>query len=119
MMRRHRLRHRYGRAGNGVIEIWTAPEARQHKATAQRLLGEGHSYRHTGVDTDNCGFCALTHGGLDGPNYAGWARIYIEAGKAMPEKWRGAFERELASDNHHYAVALRRSIATFGGPKFR
>ncbi len=115
---RAHLRRRYGRASNGVSEPWPADEARRHQATARRMFSEGHSYPHRGVDADNCGYCALTHGGAEGPNYSGWARLYIEAQRPMPKKWHGAFERELASDNTAYADALRRSIATFGEPRF-
>lgn len=116
----HRLRRRYGRAGaNGVATPWPADEARRHQASARRAFTEGHSYKHRGVDADNCSYCALTHGGSDGPNYSGWARLYIEAQRPIPKKWRGAFESELASDNRAYADALARSIATFGGPRFR
>ena len=53
----------------------------------------------------------------DGPNYAGWARIYTEARRPIPVKWRKALARELLSDNAAYSNALRRSIATFGDPR--
>ena len=39
--------------------------------------------------------------------------------RALPAGWEQAFERELASDNSLYVAALRRSIATFGGPEFK
>lgn len=77
----------------------------------------------------NCGACVL--GGYEppdgwepgtkgatrhqGPNCAGWARIYVEARHAIPCKWAKAFEQERKSDNVAYAAALERSIATFGG----
>lgn len=97
---------------------WSDNEARHHAAIARRLFAEGHSYPHEGVDTDNCSYCALTQGGDDGPNYAGWARIYIEAGVAIPNRWREEFQKELNSDNRLYGYALRKSILTFGGPEF-
>jgi hypothetical protein len=112
------LRKRYG---HGTVSFmpWPAEEARRHQNTARHLFSRGHDYPHKGLDVDNCAFCALTHGDTDGPNYAGWARLYIEAQRPIPRKWRAAFERELASDNQAYANALRRSIATFGTPRFR
>ncbi len=116
-MRRHRRgRARYGRSGGNALP-WSADEARQHGSIARRMFSEGHSYPHKGVDADNCGYCALTHGDADGPNYAGWARLYIEAKRPIPRQWEGAFQRELDSDKA-YSHALRRSIVTFGGPRF-
>jgi len=101
-----------------AVKPWPAAEARFHQGTAKRMFSEGHSYTHRGVDADNCGYCALTHGGSDGPNYAGWARIYVEAQRPIPSKWRAAFMDELNSDNKAYAHALRRSMMTFGKPTF-
>lgn len=110
---------REGAMNNTVaIERWPAKDARHHQSTAKRLFWEGHSYAHEGVDADNCSFCALTTGDEDGPNYAGWARLYIEAQRPMPSKWKAAFQRELDSNNRAYALALRRSIATFGEPRW-
>jgi hypothetical protein len=116
--RSHTLRRRYGHAG--AAKPWSADESRQHSNTARHILLETHyAPDHArNPDPDNCAACAIRMGGAEGPNYAGWARIYIEAKKPIPGKWRGAFERELASDNKAYANALRRSIATFGGPHF-
>jgi len=51
----------------------------------------------------------------DGPNYAGWARVYVEAGAKVPHKWREAFKAELdRTDNPAYVNALRHSIAVWG-----
>lgn len=49
-----------------------------------------------------------------GPNYAGWARVYVEARKPIPQKWKQAFEAERKSDNKAYAAALEEVIAHFG-----
>jgi hypothetical protein len=65
-------------------------------------------------DPDNCSGCALRTGGEEGPNYAGWARVYIEAGVRIPRKWKAAFLRELRSPNLAYAEALLESIGEFG-----
>lgn len=104
----------------GGAQPWSAEEARQHSGIARRIFNETHydTDHARNPDPDNCSACAIRLGGSDGPNYAGWARLYIEAQRPIPGKWRAAFQRELDSDNKAYANALRRSIATFGGPRF-
>jgi hypothetical protein len=111
-------RGKYGSHADETVKPWPPEEARHHQGTARRFFTEGHSYRHKGIDADNCGYCALTHGGSEGPNYAGWARLYVEAQRTIPSKWRAAFQEELDSDNKAYSHALRRSIKTFGAPRF-
>lgn len=58
-----------------------------------------------------------------GPNYAGWARKWIQAGRPIPMGWSRAFWGELAGadadgfaeyQNEAYAEGLRRDVATFG-----
>lgn len=107
----------------GIVNVtgiapWDPVTEARLGATARRMFREGHSYEHRGIDADNCSYCALVTGEVEGPNYAGWARIYIEAGQRIPGKWRHAFALELESDNKPYAEALLRSIATFGQPRF-
>lgn len=68
---------------------------------------------------ENCGACVLNGYHPRGEprtdiNYAGWARIYIEAGKAIPANLFMAFLAELASDNRAYANALLDDILHFG-----
>ncbi len=65
-------------------------------------------------DPDNCGACALETGDIEGPNYAGWARAYVEAKRPIPSRWKDAFEAEQKSSNTAYAAALKTSIAQFG-----
>lgn len=73
---------------------------------------------------ENCGACML-NGYHDAqfardeqtdiqPNYAGWARVYVEAGKTIPAKYRAAFISELDEENRAYAEALRTDVRTFG-----
>lgn len=102
---------------------WSNDEAKKLRDLAKQVLRK-HNHLLDCVDADtldNCGACAisgrneLTEGG---PNYSGWARVYVEAGVAIPRKWKEAFERECFSSNHQYTQALRQSIATFGFPKF-
>lgn len=98
---------------------WTPEEAKHHHNTAVQCFR--HDYDH-GItpDPDNCGGCAIRGLGTeDGkPNYCGWARCYVEAGISMPLAWKADFEAELNSGNAPYALALKRSIATFGKPTF-
>lgn len=98
------------------VEPWSESDARRWSTIAQAMFGNSCRHGRSKLEVENCGRCALTSGDEDGPNYAGWARLYVEARKAVPEKWRTAFARELASDNKAYATALRRSIASFGEP---
>lgn len=77
------------------------------------------------MERENCGACVLRgyisdssradgYTDADGPNYAGWARVYVECGREIPAKWRAAFEAQRNSDNRAYAHALEVSINTFG-----
>ena len=50
-----------------------------------------------------------------GPNYSGWARVYVQAKATIPHKWLNAFKHELDRiDNPRYATALKRDISVFG-----
>lgn len=111
------------------IQPWSDDKAREYAGMASRCLFQ---HDHNASDRDpltreNCGACVLggyrPRGGwgdeeLDakgaGPNYSGWARVYVEARASIPRKWRDAFQRERDSENRGYAIALERSIATFG-----
>ncbi len=97
-------------------EKWTPVEAKHHRNTARSLFA--HSYDHVEPDPNNCGGCALISGDEDGPNYAGWARVYVEAGRTIPREWTRAFQSERNSSNAAYAAALRKSINTFGHPGY-
>lgn len=116
-------------------EVWSPEEARKHHDMAYNTLypaghAAGRPHRvYTGDDVDmvreNCGACVLRgyiseynlsqgHTDADGPNYAGWARIYVECGRVIPTVWRAAFEAQRNSSNRSYARALEISINTFG-----
>lgn len=99
----------------------------QRYLTAVRCFIHNHASSNRSPDVRmNCGACALfgyePRGGWgdgrnvkrDGPNYAGWARAYVEAGRAIPKRWKDAFEKERQSDNKLYAAALEESIKHFG-----
>ncbi|GAC1550404.1 MAG: hypothetical protein NVS3B16_24810 [Vulcanimicrobiaceae bacterium] len=114
---------------------WTAEKARELRAQAYALLTR-HDHgavprndrEEANLVRSNCGACVLNgyrdrdddeNHAHQGPNYAGWARIYTQAGLAIPRIWVGAFARELVDKdkNAHYAEALARDIATFGDPR--
>jgi hypothetical protein len=65
-------------------------------------------------DPDNCSGCALTTGGEDGPNYAGWPLAYMANKRTIPAKWFSAFQRELASGNRAYADNIKQHILRYG-----
>ena len=57
----------------------------------------------------------------DGPNYAGWGRLFVQAQAPVPAIWAAAFDRHRAgvpyedgSINYAYLAALERDIATWG-----
>lgn len=95
--------------------------AELRRGALDALTGHGHP----GYDDDEtrtaCGACALegfaetTDSGPLEPNYGGWERIYVQAGRAIPAKYREAFEDARASNkNTQYAINLGLDIATFG-----
>lgn len=61
-------------------------------------------------DPDNCSGCALTTGGPEGPNYAGWPISYEMFGRRIPTKWKNAFELQRQSDNRSYAEGLEAMV---------
>jgi hypothetical protein len=61
------------------------------------------------------GYDAVTEDGITSPNYASWARLYVESGTPIPARFAAAFKAELSrTDNPGYVAALQRSINTFG-----
>ena len=85
---------------------------------ARRLLSRhDHPTHATKEMRESCGACAL-HGYNKSPhnfiNYAGWARVWIQAGKYIEPKFFFPFLAELASDNRVYAEALKNDIREFG-----
>lgn len=106
--------------------VWTPLEASDLQATATQCF-KRHGHEPDVQDPDvreNCMACALAgYNHLpdsegSGPNVAGWARMYIEAGVQIPVQWKRAFQRERFSPNRPYAEALTRSLNTFGHPGY-
>ena len=48
------------------------------------------------------------------PDYVGWAKVYVEAEKHVPEAWRSEFYDELVSEDLEYRRALEESLRYFG-----
>jgi hypothetical protein len=95
---------------------------KQQTLQAERMLAEpcfGRTDRYHG---GNCQHCCLRGDGLANtadekglePNYSGWARIYVQAGRTIPARFAAAFEKEKQSDNKLYAEALADDIAHYG-----
>ena len=101
---------------------WSPEDAARLRATACRLFRCDYPHGSSQLERENCGACTLRgyrprdaeYKRTDGPNYAGWARDYVQAGYSIPRQWRKAFERETASSNLRYAQALARDVATWG-----
>ncbi len=89
--------------------------ARNYSQTAQREYFK-HSYQHgRRRDPDNCAACALQM--LPEPNYAGWLRVYIQAGM-RPNTKAALKEIERArTENPRYFDAILRDIRTYR-PRF-
>jgi hypothetical protein len=76
---------------------------------------------HNELVRDNCGACNLrgTVGELVNeagdlqPNWAGWARAWVQAGKVIPKRYKDAWTADLASENKAYAEALADDVSTF------
>lgn len=123
---------------NTVYAPWDEETAKRERNIAHALLSRhDHDWTFCGrtraekredenLTRSNCGACVLNgyqdrdddeHKPADGPNYAGWARVFVEAGRSIPATWAEAFVREFTdNDNERYVEALKRDVATFGMP---
>lgn len=94
------------------MERFTPEESKQLTSTASRqfIHYDGCSRR----DPSNCCACALTIG-REGPNYAGWPLVYMQARRNIPSHWFDAFIREFQNEsNPSYQQNLRRTLFHFG-----
>lgn len=103
---------------------WDAAKARSLAAIASQLFRCDQHEQH-GEYREHCGACCLKGfmsesaiaDGMDesdGPNYAGWARCYVQAQRPIPLHWLEAFFGQTQSDNRPFAEALARDLATWG-----
>lgn len=108
-----------------IAQTWSRDEKYQLRGQAFRLLTHDH-----GADEDNskissdplvranCGACALSiplqaiaaGKKFRAPNYSGWERIYIQAGKRVPANY---LYRVLTGENEFYAEGLSRDLVTY------
>lgn len=101
---------------------WSADEAADYRRTALRMFRDhGHAGYWDEMTRDSCGTCALNGWGDDRepgtvePNYAGWERLYVQAGRTIPARYTEAFRQAVdGTDNPRYDAALALDIATFG-----
>ena len=94
-----------------MIKFINEAEAKHRASTAKNVWSEACWGKHELLHSGNCQHCELRK---DYPNYAGWARIYVEAGQTITKKQADAFMQELESDNTAYVEALKQSILYFG-----
>lgn len=113
-----------------LLEPWDDP-TRENEARMARAILRGDEGHQKGCasgafrvwERDTCGTCAALGWGAhneehpphEGPNYAGWARVYVQAREPIPRAWMPAFLAHLNDEeNDGYREALRRDVATFG-----
>lgn len=93
---------------------WDTDKAKQLTRQARVILSD-HGPHSDQIARDNCGACAVNkYTDTDAPNYAGWLRVYIEAGKPIP---RQHYQTEMAyaeRENIAYRDAILRDIETYG-----
>lgn len=95
----------------------------QERRIALRIFAEPCVGTSDPYHAGNCGACCLRgdyKGGTEdgkgrAPNYSGWARLYVQAGRTIPVRFARAFAEELGrTDNYSYVAALRDDIEYFG-----
>lgn len=92
-----------------AVTPWGSGEEAKLRNTARYLMNN-HGPHDDQLARDNCGACAL--GRFD---YAGWLRVYVEAGLRPIPRDRFVEELERArTENELYYRAILRDIATFG-----
>ena len=99
-------------------------EKEQERAMALRMFAEPCFGRNDRYHGGNCQHCCLRGDGLANtadekglePNYAGWARLYVQAGRTIPKRFQAAFEkvRSYQVENDAYSKALEEDIDEFG-----
>lgn len=110
-----------------IYQTWDAETTERERNIARALFRHGEWAHESDLERESCAACVLRgfvsdsaredgYQDSDGPNYAGWRRVYVQAGYPIPERWRTAFA--LDTDNQAYNDALGRDLVTFGHPGF-
>lgn len=97
----------------------------QDRATALRMFAEPCYGKGDRMHAGNCQHCSLRGEGLQGtadgkglePNYSGWHRLYVQAGRTIPARFSCAFVDALnleTATNLPYVDALIEDIKYFG-----
>lgn len=108
-----------GRIGLGAdtlhdMDKWDVAKARELQATAVRIFSE-HGPHDDQLGRDNCAACAVaTFTEQDRPGYAGWLRLWIQAGWRVPRQHYEAEIAEAQQENPSYHEAILRDVETFG-----
>ena len=97
------------------METYTEKELKDFKQSqlqADAILAEPCIGAKDRFHAGNCAHCEIRK---TVPNYSGWARVYVQAGKTISKKQSSAFLAELSrTDNLPYVKALRQDIEYFG-----
>lgn len=110
-----------------LIMWWQAKRKTNYMEKEQEIKLALHllnRHDHIGLgrteERENCGACVLNgygekkNGEPIAPNYSGWARIYVQAGKTIPAKYWNGFQKELSSANKLYVKALMEDCKHYG-----
>jgi hypothetical protein len=85
---------------------------KQSQLQADAILAEACIGSKDRFHAGNCAHCEIRK---TVPNYSGWARIYVQAGKKISKKQAPEFLKELErTDNMPYVKALKEDIEFFG-----
>jgi len=115
-----------------AVEMTTPDPLTDTDKRAANMSVSAFAHWHKASDRDpltreNCGACALEgygehrdsdHGKL-APNYAGWAALYVDQGRRIPERYRAAFIAELNETDADgnltpYAQHIARVVGAYG-----
>ena len=48
------------------------------------------------------------------PSYEGWAKVYVQSERGIPEAWRNGFYDELTHTDEEYRKSLEQAIRVHG-----
>ncbi len=96
------------------MDKWDADTADKLRAIAVNIFSD-HGSHTDQVSRENCRACAIgTFTEHDRPDYAGWVRLWIQAGWRVPRQHYEAEIAEAQQENPKYYEAILRDVETFG-----